>query len=96
MYRRRGVGVGGLNEAEDLSVLPVHPVAEIADVVASLGLQVRLVCFAHVIEGDCTIEAMDVPLESGIAPPLVEVETTVGVHALLSWELVPHIGVMTT
>jgi hypothetical protein len=38
MNRRCGVGVGGLNEAEDLSLLPVHPVAQIADVVASLGL----------------------------------------------------------
>jgi hypothetical protein len=63
MNRRRRIGVGGLNEAEDLSVAPIHPVAEIADVVASLGLQVRLVSFAHVIEGDCTIEAVDIHIE---------------------------------
>ena len=63
MYGRRQVGVGGLNEAEDLSVLTVHPVAQIADVVASLGLQVRLVCFAHVIEGHCTVEAVDIHVE---------------------------------
>jgi hypothetical protein len=44
-------------------VLPVHPVAQIADVVASLGLQVSLVSFAHVIEGHCTVEAVDIHVE---------------------------------
>jgi len=40
------MGVGGLNEAEDLSVLPVNPVAQIADVVAALSLQISLMSFA--------------------------------------------------
>ena len=63
MNSRRCVGVGRLNETEDLSVRPVDPVAQIADVVASLGLQVSLVSFAHVLEGHCTIEAVDVHVE---------------------------------
>jgi hypothetical protein len=35
---RRGVGVRGLNEAKDLAVFPVHPIAEITDVIAPLSL----------------------------------------------------------
>src|SRR4029434_1023323 len=63
MDRRRGMGVGGLNEAKDLSVLPVNPVAQRADVVAALSLQISLMSFAHIIKGHCTVEAVDVHVE---------------------------------
>jgi hypothetical protein len=63
MNGRRKISVGSLDKAEDFSVLPVHPVAQITDVVASLGLQVSLVSFAHVIEGHCTIEAVNIHVE---------------------------------
>lgn len=63
MNRRRGIGVRSLNKAKDLSVIPVHSVAQIADVVATLSLQVGPVSFAYVFEGHCTIEAVDVHVE---------------------------------
>ena len=44
-------------------MLPVHPVAQIADVVAALGLQIGTVCIAHVLEGHSTIEAVDIHVE---------------------------------
>lgn len=44
-------------------MLPVHPIAQIADVVASLGLQVCLVRFAHILKSDCTVEAVDIHIE---------------------------------
>jgi hypothetical protein len=63
MDRRRGIGVGSLNKAKDLSALPVHPVAQIADVVASLSLQVSLMSFAHILKAHCAIEAVDIRIE---------------------------------
>jgi hypothetical protein len=82
MYRRGGVGFGGIDEAKDLSMLPVHPVAQEADVVAAFGLQVGLVCIAHVLEGRCTIEAADIHVERHGSSFGRNSRTTVGVHDL--------------
>jgi hypothetical protein len=79
---RGGIGCGGLDEAKDLSMLPVHPKAQIADVVAALGFQVGLVSFAHVVEGHCAIEAVDVHVERHCSSFGRNLRTTVGVNDL--------------
>jgi hypothetical protein len=86
MNRRCRIGIGSLNEAEDLAVLPVYPIAQIADVVPALGLQVRFVCFADILKGDCTVEAVDIHVERHGSSLGRDMYMTVGVNELLDHE----------
>jgi hypothetical protein len=47
----RGFGVGSIDEAEDLALALVDPVAQIRHAVSFLGLEVSLVRSLHIIEG---------------------------------------------
>src|ERR1700745_1209053 len=47
-----GVGVRGIDQAEDLAVLLIHPVAQVMNAVCALGLQVGGVRLRHVVDGD--------------------------------------------
>src|SRR5215469_7630194 len=52
VHGSRGVGVWGIDQAEDLAVLLVDPVPQVVNAVGVLGLQVGGMCLGHVIDGD--------------------------------------------
>src|SRR5215472_7242823 len=52
VHGRCGVGVGSVDQAEDLAVLLVDPVAQVVNAVCILGLHVGGVCLCHVVDGD--------------------------------------------
>jgi hypothetical protein len=46
VHGSRGIGIGGVDQAEDLAVLLVDPVAQVVNAVCLLGLQVGACAFA--------------------------------------------------
>jgi hypothetical protein len=56
----RGIRIGCIDEAEDLSRCLVDPVAEIADAVAILGLEIGEVCLGNVGRLDTAVNLMAV------------------------------------
>jgi hypothetical protein len=57
-----------IHEAEDLAARLIHPVAQIADVVPSLGLEVRRVRLGDVAGGDTSLDRGDNNEEPMSAP----------------------------
>src|SRR5215471_14199576 len=55
-----GVGVWGVDQAEDLAMVLVDPVAQVVDAVCILGLQVGGVCLRHVVDGDRALDRVRV------------------------------------
>jgi hypothetical protein len=70
VYRDRGVGVGSLDEAEDLAVLLVNPVLLVVDAVPGLGFQVSLMR-AGDVRGGQGPPIVWTSMNNGIAVPFI-------------------------
>ncbi len=55
-----GLGGGRVDEAEDRACALVDPVAQVADAVLRLRLEIGEVCLANVLDGDPAVDAVHV------------------------------------
>jgi len=55
-----GLGIGCLDQAEDLPLALVHPVAQVTDVIFALSGQVGLVCLGDIVHRHAGAEVVDI------------------------------------
>jgi hypothetical protein len=63
MYSVRGVRRRCVDQAEDLALGLIHPVAEVPDVVRALRFEVCGVCLGNVIDRGSAVNSMDIHVE---------------------------------